>query len=97
MDEEDLIPTSIIHIIPGQVPIIYKRYEELGHGGFAKVYRAVNRNTGEEVAIKITSKDRLWKPKAMKKHKFEVEIQKSLHHPNVVKAYDFFEDQLSSS
>lgn len=94
MDEEDLIPTSIIHIIPGQVPIIYKRYEELGHGGFAKVYRAVNRNTGEEVAIKITSKDRLWKPKAMKKHKFEVEIQKSLHHPNVVKAYDFFEDQL---
>ena len=94
MDEEDLIPTSIIHIIPGQVPIIYKSFYVLGHGGFAKVYRAVNRNTGQEVAIKITSKERLWKPKAMKKHKFEVEIQKSLHHPNVVKAYDFFEDQL---
>ncbi|OHT16238.1 Serine/threonine-protein kinase polo [Tritrichomonas foetus] len=94
MDEEYLIPSSIIHIIPGQIPIIYKRFEELGHGGFARVYRAINRNTGEEVAIKITAKERLKKPKALKKHKAEVEIQMSLNHPNIVKAYDFFEDQL---
>lgn len=94
MENEDIIPKSIIHIIPGRIPIIYKRLEELGHGGFAKVFRAINRSTSEEVAIKVTSKERLKKPEAMKKHRAEVEIQMSLTHPNVVKAYDFFEDQL---
>ncbi|KAK8853839.1 hypothetical protein M9Y10_016382 [Tritrichomonas musculus] len=87
------VPYNIIHIRPGELPIVYKRCEELGHGGFAKVFRAVNKNTGEEVAIKVTSREKLKKPKAEQKHKSEVAIQMSLHHPNIVKAYDFFTDQ----
>lgn len=87
------VPYNIIHLRPGELPIVYKRCEELGHGGFAKVFRAVNKNTGEEVAIKVTSREKLKKPKAEQKHKSEVAIQTSLHHPNIVKAYDFFTDQ----
>ncbi|OHT05798.1 Serine/threonine-protein kinase PLK1 [Tritrichomonas foetus] len=87
------IPHNIIHLASGEIPIIYKRGEELGHGGFAKVFKAVNRSTGEEVAIKVTSRDRLKKPKAEQKHKTEVAIQMSLDHPNIVKAIDFFQDQ----
>ena len=66
MDDSALIPSSFLHLIPGEMPIIYKRLEELGHGGFARVYRAVNRSTGKEYAVKVTSKERLKKPKAMK-------------------------------
>ena len=86
------IQNNLIHLSPEGHPVFYKRYEELGHGGFAKVFRAVNSTTGEEVAIKITSKERLKKPKAEQKHKTEVAIQMSLDHPNVVKALDFFQD-----
>lgn len=34
----------------------YKLEEELGRGSFAVVVRGINRNTGEEVAVKVISK-----------------------------------------
>ena len=92
MENDDLIPKTIVHIVPGQKITSYKRYEELGHGGFAKVFRATNELTGESVAIKVTSKERLRKPKYAQKQQLEVEIQRSLNHPNIVKALDYFED-----
>ena len=70
---------------------VYRRYEELGHGGFATVYRVTNED-GQDFALKATSRERLKKPKVMQKHRSEVAIQRSLNHPNILKFYDFFED-----
>ena len=39
-----------------QIRDFYKVEEELGRGSFAIVHRGVNRQTGEEVAIKIICK-----------------------------------------
>jgi polo-like kinase 1 len=91
MEDRTPIPLILIHKSPDQKDIRYHRYEELGHGGFAKVFRA-SLDGHKEVAIKVTSKDRLVKPKAQQKHRTEVEIQKSLDNPNVLQAVDFFDD-----
>jgi polo-like kinase 1 len=67
----------------------YQRFEELGRGGFATVYRVVD-EMGRAFALKATSKDRLGK--FMQKHRTEISIHRSLSHPNVVKFVDCFED-----
>ncbi|KAK8882465.1 hypothetical protein M9Y10_045107 [Tritrichomonas musculus] len=71
---------------------IFKRHEELGRGGFAGVYKVTNTETGEVFAIKAVPKVRVEKPKSLEKLKCEIEIQRSLNHPNVLKSYGNFED-----
>jgi polo-like kinase 1 len=90
-ETESCIPTALVHTIPGKKAVSYHRHEELGHGGFAKVFRGTT-DLGNEVAIKVTAKFRLAKPKTQQKNRSEVDIQLSLDHPNVVRALDFFED-----
>lgn len=92
MTDEELIPKTIVHVIPGEKMISYERYEEIGHGGFGKVFRGKNELTGEIVAIKVISKERLRKSHCLAKHKVEVDIHMSLDHPNIVKALDYFDD-----
>lgn len=87
------VPQTVIRTHSSGKIDIYKRREELGHGGFATVYRVENEEINEEFALKATSRTILEKPKIMQKHKSEVAIQRSLDHPKIVKLYDFFEDQ----
>jgi polo-like kinase 1 len=92
MEEDEPIPTVLIHKSKDQKDVHYRRCEEIGHGGFAKVFRGLA-DGDKEVAIKVTSKKRLTKSNAQQKHRCEVEIQLSLHNPRVLKALDFFEDE----
>ncbi len=64
---------------------IYTDLDYLGEGGFGRVFKAVNKK-GQEVAIKI--------PKTFDKRSertfiTEVSNWNHLHHPNIVKLYDF--------
>ncbi|OHT00103.1 Serine/threonine-protein kinase polo [Tritrichomonas foetus] len=70
----------------------YRVHNVLGQGGFGTVYRITNSDTNEEFALKVTPLEALKKPKLMQKHKSEVEIQRKLHHPNILQSYDYFED-----
>jgi serine/threonine protein kinase/WD40 repeat protein len=66
----------------------YQLSETLGEGGFARVYRARDVNTGKDVALKIfkgifpdqDSLDKLGK---------EADITKSLVHPHIVRVHQF--------
>ncbi|OSX74149.1 hypothetical protein BU14_0306s0027 [Porphyra umbilicalis] len=64
--------------------------EVLGEGSFAKVHRGVDRETGEEVAIKIVSKAG-YTARELEYVVREVAIMRELDHPNVVTTYDIFE------
>ncbi|KAI5122621.1 hypothetical protein M0805_008710 [Coniferiporia weirii] len=71
--------------------VSYSRVGFLGEGGFARVYEVQDR-TGLRQAIKVVTKDSLKTKKAKTKLYAEIKIHRSLHHPNIVRFGDCFED-----
>ena len=65
----------------------------LGRGGFANVYRAKNRVTGETVAIKAISKLKISELNLLERVTNEIVIHSKLSHPNVVQFKCSFEDE----
>lgn len=63
----------------------------LGEGAFSVVRAAVNKDTGESVAIKCIAKKNL-SPEDESALKQEVEILKALDHPHILKCYGFFDE-----
>jgi eukaryotic-like serine/threonine-protein kinase len=66
----------------------YRVFETLGSGGVGTVYRAVDRKTGEPVALKLLSTGPALDPKAARRLAREFEALCELSHPNVVKVFD---------
>eukprot|EP01043_Picozoa_sp_COSAG02_P006585 COSAG02_NODE_188_length_30307_cov_341.858746_24_plen_385_part_00 len=64
----------------------------LGEGGYGKIYLAVNRHTGEEVALKLTKQGVGYQTPAELR---EVLLQKCLEHDNIVKVKDVVYDAVS--
>ena len=63
----------------------YKFRSLLGTGGMSEVYLAQNTKTGSKVAIKILDPKLSRDEDYIKRFKREVEISKTLNHPNIVK------------
>ncbi|OEH74097.1 CAM CDPK domain-containing protein [Cyclospora cayetanensis] len=61
----------------------------LGSGTYGSVSRAVRRSTGMQRAVKTISKSQV---KSIERFRREIDIMKSLDHPNVVKLFETFED-----
>ena len=71
---------------------IGSQYQFIGNissGSFGSVVKAIDINTQEEVAIKIINK--LSHTINMFRIKEEINILKRLHHPNILKFYDYIE------
>jgi calcium/calmodulin-dependent protein kinase I len=60
---------------------------ELGRGAFSVVMEGTLRKTGAKVAIKFVNTEASMNKTGLD---FEVEIQKRLNHPNVIKLYDCY-------
>lgn len=69
--------------IPG-----YKILRELGHGGMAHVYLAVQESFGREVALKVLSPHLADDEQFSKRFLREARIVSQLHHPNIVTVFD---------
>ncbi|KDN40353.1 hypothetical protein K437DRAFT_270014 [Tilletiaria anomala UBC 951] len=70
--------------VPGEPPIVYQFGNRIGKGQFGSVYRALNMNTGQMVAVKsINLEGRSEEEVTQLMH--EVVLLKSLSHPSVVK------------
>ncbi len=74
---------------------ISKRFNlvgQVGHGSMSKVWKSIDHQTGQTVAVKVLDKEKTAKFEARfhglhKPH--EGEIALSLDHPNIVKTYEF--------
>lgn len=66
----------------------YEVGEVLGSGGFAVVYRARDRRSGGEVALKVLRADRINRA-SLHRLLHEAEIARGLDHPNLVPILDF--------
>lgn len=89
------VPMTIIYTHDDGTRDVFLRQEELGHGGFAVVYRVTHETTNKSYAMKVISKDKYEGPrgkKKLEKLKNEIIIQKSLDHPNIVRSYYAFSD-----
>ena len=69
---------------------MYEIKEKIGNGKCGVVKKGINKVTGEEVAIKIMSKNDM-SPFDLEQVKNEVEILKIANHPNIIKLHSVFE------
>jgi tetratricopeptide (TPR) repeat protein/uncharacterized RDD family membrane protein YckC len=83
---------------PGEV--IAGRYELvnlIGSGGMGKVYKAVDRLSGAQVALKLITPERLQNPEALKRFSQEATAAARLSHPNIVNLREFAQDSAGLS
>ena len=69
----------------------FKIGAKLGQGTFSKVCQGIHMPTGEKVAIKIMSKDQIKEKSDQIRIEKEINIQKKLHHQNIVQQYAIIE------
>ncbi|VDM98678.1 unnamed protein product [Thelazia callipaeda] len=86
--------------LPGIIsePHSFRHYRPLfclGKGGFAHCYAALASPSLLEVALKIVPRSLLKKHSRMVKMRNEIAIHESLNHPNVVKFFSHFEDNIN--
>ena len=74
--------------VPGIKISGYKIMHELGHGGMAHVYLAVQESFGREVALKVLSPHLTDDEEFSKRFLREARIVSQLNHPNIVTVYD---------
>jgi len=70
----------------------YDIKQDLGKGAFSIVKKAINKKTGEEVAIKIIDKKTATTAQDTKRLETEVTILKKVSHPNIICLKDLYED-----
>jgi len=72
--------------------VLKNRYEllkSIGFGGMSEVYLALDRVTGDTVAVKIMDKRLSTNEKYLKRFIREINIAKTLNHPNIPKLIDY--------
>lgn len=70
----------------------YEITKAIGRGGMGMVYRATDRELGEEVAIKLLRADLLGSDdRAIERFKNEIRLARRISHHNVVRTHDFGE------
>jgi formylglycine-generating enzyme required for sulfatase activity len=66
----------------------YKIIAEVGRGGFAAVYKAVDTTLSRTVALKVLAPHLLWDPTFVQRFQREAEVAANLDHPNIVTIYE---------
>lgn len=69
----------------------YELIELLGQGGMGAVYRARRLHIGDEVAVKLLSRDLVRERRAIERFRREARSAALIRHPNVVSIHDFNE------
>ena len=76
---------------------VYEKVQFLGQGAFGSVYKVVRKNSGtREIirALKEISKESMNVNEENKEEiKNEIEVLKNIDHPNIMKIFEFFEDE----
>lgn len=66
---------------------------KLGKGTYGKVQLAVNKETGQEVAIKTIKKTKIENEQDLQRVRREIQIMSSIEHPHIIHIYEVFENK----
>lgn len=69
----------------------YLLLQTLGEGEFGKVKLGLHSQWGEEVAVKLIRRGNIDSPTRMSKVEREIEVLRTIKHPNIVRLYDVIE------
>ncbi len=72
----------------------YQIIEELGTGGMGRVYRALDRTLGEEIALKLVRPEIASEREILERFKTELKLAREVVHKNVARMFDFNEEGL---
>ena len=75
----------------------YKRVKFLGEGSYASVYCVENKITGAQRAMKIINKNENYSAEDDKEILNEINILRTLDHPNILKIFEFYSSKESYS
>lgn len=67
--------------------------KKLGQGTYGKVQLGINKETGQEVAIKTIKKCKIETDADLVRIRREVQIMSSVQHPNIIHIYEGIESQ----
>jgi len=67
----------------------YNIIKELGKGGMAVVYEAVDSQTGQNVALKVLNAEYVNDPDISKRFEYEAKVVMGLNHPNILKVFEY--------
>ena len=71
---------------------LYEMKEVIGKGKFGVVNLAIHKKTGQQVAIKILTKENIKTLEDKELVRIEIGVLKLCHHPNIVRLLDHFEN-----
>lgn len=71
----------------------YQIIEELGRGGMGKVYRALDKELNEEVALKLIKSEIATHHSTIERFKSEIRLARRILHKNVGRMYELMEDK----
>ena len=91
--EFTISPADFVFEREGKLRDVYKISQKIGDGGFSSVHRIKDRITGEKRAVKSIHKKSLMTEEDRKVVFTEVNILKSLDHPNIIRLYEFYQDE----
>ncbi|GFS58476.1 NUAK family SNF1-like kinase 1 [Nephila pilipes] len=66
---------------------------KLGQGTYGKVQLAINRETGQEVAVKTIKKNKIENEQDLIRIRREIQIMSSIQHPHITHIYEVFENK----
>src|SRR5579859_2301250 len=75
----------------------YELRGQLGHGGMAEVWKAYDTQLHRYVAIKLLHPDLQSDPSFIIRFEREAQLIASLHHPNIIRIYDFHVSRTDSA
>ncbi|XP_065212655.1 probable serine/threonine-protein kinase nek3 [Planococcus citri] len=67
--------------------------KKLGQGTYGKVQLGINKETGQEVAIKTIRKSKIETEADLIRIRREIQIMSSVRHPNIIHIYEVFENR----
>ncbi|MHC4681163.1 MAG: protein kinase domain-containing protein, partial [Planctomycetota bacterium] len=71
----------------------YQIVEELGEGGMGKVYKVIDTQLNEEVALKLIKPEIASDKKTIKRFRNELKLSRKISHRNVGRMYELMEDK----
>jgi calcium-dependent protein kinase len=74
------------------IEVNYEVLEVIGKGGYGEVKKVKHKELDVIRALKVIKKSRYKSAAELKMIKNEISIMKVVDHPNIVKLYEFFED-----